>query len=231
MLPLLLILLTQINNLTINGPESVTLPALAKFSVDNLPANSSVIYLVFAPSGAMIPDSQIITYNSVTNLSNTTSSYHVAFSGNPGTYTVVAIVSNAGILSKQTSSVLLTNSTPPVVPPPINPPPVVPPPINPPVPVNTAWMIGVFPDKSSLLFSSSTITPALKALNIDWASYSITDSVNTSTTPTVITNTKWGSEALKIGLPALLFVDANGVTISGIPMPNSESGILSLIGK
>ena len=229
MLPLLLILLTQIN---INGPESVILPSLAKFSVDNLPANSSVIYLVFAPSGAMIPDSQIITYNSVTNLSNTTSSYHVAFSGNPGTYTVVAIVSNAGILSKQTSSVLLTNgSSPPVVPPPVVPPtPINPPPVVP-VPVNTAWMIGVFPDKTDPIFSSPTITPALKALNIDWATYSITDSVNTSTTPTLITNTKWGSAALKIGLPALLFVDENGATISGIPMPNSESGILALIGK
>jgi hypothetical protein len=215
----------------INGSTTVTLPALASFNVSNVPANNSIIWIIFDSSGSMVPDDQIVTYSNVTDLKNTLSTYYISFTGNPGKYSLISIAFNGTKLSKTTTIVNLTNSINPV---PINPVPINPVPINPvpinPVPINPvpiAWVVGVFSDNTNSIYTSKTIGTLLEPTN--WASYLITDNVVTSTGSTIITNTKWGSTALSTGLPALLLIDINGDVINALPLPNSETAIASLI--
>jgi hypothetical protein len=217
----------------INGSTTVTLPALASFNVSNVPANSSIIWIIFDSSGSIVPDNQIVSYSNVTDLKNTLSTYYVYFTGSPGKYSLVSISFNGTKLSKTTTIVNLTNNPVPINPVPINPVPINPVPINPvpinPVPINPvpiAWVVGIFSDNTNSIYNSKTIQPLLAPIN--WASYLITDNVATSTGSTAITNTKWGSAALSTGLPALLLIDTNGDVINSLPMPSSEASIASL---
>jgi len=75
------------------------------------------------------------------------------------------------------------------------------------------------------IYESQTIASSLYTNGVIWLSYGSLDVIPTKTGSSPLSKTTWGSQALQIGLPALV-TSINGA-VTAVPLPQTEAAIIT----
>lgn len=127
-----------------------------------------------------------------------------------GSYAVTAVALTAGQLSQTSTQVVFGGSPTPLA-----------------IAIFDPSTLTSLPAGQIAIYQSSTIAPSLASQGVTWLQYHSTDVIPAAGGTSVpIMQTKWGTAALQVGLPA--YVTSNNGVVSAIPLPQSQAAIVSL---
>jgi hypothetical protein len=136
----------------------------------------------------------------------------IVFTGT-GCYSVDAICLTTGQLLKASTQVQFTGDVLPMA-----------------IAIFDPMSLTGLPAGQAAIYQSQTIGPALQAQGIQWLQYHSTDVLPThGGSSASILATKWGTQAMMAGLPALV-TSSNG-TVNAIPLPANEGMVITNLGR
>jgi hypothetical protein len=192
-------------------PTPVPTPAPLSLSITgqtSVPAGGQAILTL---SGATSPAS-VVWEIWPRPTSQYTDGLTIVFTGT-GCYQVDAICLTMGQLLKVPTAVNFTHDTLPMA-----------------IAIFDPMTLTSLPAGQASIYQSATIGPALQSQGIQWLQYHSTDVLPThGGTSASILATKWGSQAMAAGLPAL--VTSAGGIVNAVPLPANEGMILTNLGR